>query len=406
MTAKWTDEHSAKILLEEISSSITINDDGRQSYNINLQFEYDGLYSLVNHNYPLDPDVSLKLFQKSVVSLKVKNNLSTKNLLVEFSKLCLKYLLKKIKYRVITSVSVDKNFPIKPRRLSGCSFRFYKEVPKKYLSHRDSVIDGYTGPNLKENEEFLKVVISVESPDVQSAFKKSLEAFDLLRAIWQIGFKSSWNFLGESNETKFGVHSIFRIGRIHTIHEVDGSAATKMFWYEHENHFNFVSKLKDVKEAEAKFDENLSEFRKSRFKEHAEEILIGFIRALDSVEYEYKFLRLWSTLETGVKSDDTKVIVKRLSFYYEDWEVKKALLLSLRQARNQHTHKGKTPENIGLKCYLLQDFVLVLIRYFMNNAFKYKTIDEALDFISLPGSVSDLKKRISILENAIKFRQK
>ncbi|SQH75602.1 protein of unknown function [Shewanella benthica] len=68
--------------------------------------------------------------------------------------------------------------------------------------------------------------------------------------------------------------------------------------------------------------------------------LTSYVNALDHSEQEFRFMKLWSVVEKLVKSDETKMIIKRVSFFYENRPVTKEVLSSLRQVRNINVHAG------------------------------------------------------------------
>ncbi len=114
-------------------------------------------------------------------------------------------------------------------------------------------------------------------------------------------------------------------------------------------------------------------------------------------------MKLWSTIETIIKTDDSKIIIKRISFFYEDRQLYKELLDSMRNARNINAHTGVKPFNVELKNFALNHFINRLLLFFINNPFKYNKVDQVITAISLPTDLQSINAQIKNLQIVKKF---
>ena len=114
-------------------------------------------------------------------------------------------------------------------------------------------------------------------------------------------------------------------------------------------------------------------------------------------------MKLWLTLELITDADDAKTIIKRVSFFYKDRAVEKAILQSLRGARNDNVHAGEELPNVELKNFQLCKYIELLLRFFLENPFKYEKLHELRTFISSKTEVSAIDDEIKRLKLVKKF---
>ena len=114
-------------------------------------------------------------------------------------------------------------------------------------------------------------------------------------------------------------------------------------------------------------------------------------------------MKLWSALEKLVKSDNSTIIIKRISFFYEDRAMTKSILESLRKARNINVHSGISPLNVEMKNYHLCEYLERLLRFFIDNPFNNNQLSHMLDFISSATEIRTIDDQINKLIMVKKF---
>ncbi len=404
MKSQWKNNSLLHDVLKAIRDDININSEGSVSHKYGIEFSIDTLYGSISHKYIFDQDILFSDFKKSIFAAYKIDRLNDPALILkEFDKLCSHRLRSKRKYYLVTSISIRNTHRVKARKIDNCSVRFVKKMPEKYRSHRDGLIADHSGLDLKDQNDYLYVIVSVLAPDIDTAFKLSVGALDILRASWQISFSKSTNFLANKKRNQYPSNSVLSLGKVHTLHLETGVRACNKIWYEEDFRDHRAIAIRNHDEAEVHLDKMLKSLRNSPFKEHLFDVLKGYINATDVNDLGYRFLKLWTVIERLVKSDDTKVIIKRVSFFYEDRVLTKQHLEILRSARNIAAHAGLTPLNIEMKNYKLCQYVEQLIRFFVRNPFKYKNLDYLISFISLPTDLPTIDDQIKHLKTVKSF---
>ena len=404
MQIKWDKDHCPVSLIKEIKSNLSLTTDGKVSYQIGIDFYFDALFGKVIHSYNLDYDVLYNEFTLSITDTFKANNLSKPNeILNNFKTRCDDILRNKDKYILVTSINLKNTYLPKRRKINDCTLSFSKDIPAKYMKARQKLLEEHAELSLSEQEEFLFVSISVQASNIKTAYMNAMGALDILRAVWQLGFRKNINFLAASKEHEYPTDSIISLGQMHSLHLDNGKEAWKRAWYEPRYQTTQPTTFKEFALAEANLDALLSKIRRSPFREHLNNSLISYINALDQNEQEFRFIKLWSALEKLVKTDDSKMLIKRVSFFYDKREETKEILESLRKARNINAHSGIKPFNVEMKNFQMCKYLDDLLRFFIHNPFKYKSIHKIIDFISLPTEHETIDEQISNLNMVKKF---
>jgi hypothetical protein len=404
LNVKWDKKQCHQSLISDIQTYFNIGDNGSVSIKNGIEFQIDALFSKVVHSYDLDYDVLYQNFDRAVTSV-FKNNPLTKpdEILLKFKTKCDEDLRKKNKYFLLTSISLKNNFILKRRTINGCIVNFYKEIPKKYESARYELIQKHSKLHLTEQNNYVFVSVSVLAPDVKTAFKNSIAALDTIRAILQLGFQKNIQFLSPNKGHKYSSNTVISLGQVHTLHLDSGKKAWGNIWYEPDFKNKNAIKIRDFPLIEKNLTTWINNLNKNPFYDHLLTSLTSYINALDHNEQEFRFMKLWSVIEKLVKSDETRIIIKRVSFFYENRAVTKEVLNSLRQARNINVHAGVKPLNVEMKNFNLCLYIEDLFRFFISNPFKYDDLQKVIDFISLPTELQTIDQQIENLKMVKKF---
>lgn len=418
MKAKWvmtnqrqqTDaaDTGVKDLIGEIKTHLSLNSDGNVSEKIDAEFLVDALFGKMHHSFTLDHDVLFHEFRMAVNNAyKSDQQLATPDkILRKFEENCNRHLKNKIRYTLITSIGLNNIHLPRRRYVNGCVLNFSKHVPKKYASSRQKLLEKHTIPNrsLSDKKGFIYISVTLEAPNYQTAFMKAMKAVDMVRSIWQLQVEKNLNFLAPDKQQKFPSDSVVRLGLAHTLHLPNGRSAWNGLWYE--RHTNDVAiQIRNFDTADLRLGKylNLLNNKNIEYKDFLHTIFVSYINALDQSEHDFRFMKLWLTLELITGSDDAKTLIKMVSFFYKDRAVEKAILQSLREARNVNVHIGVKPPNVELKNFQMCEYIEHLLRFFLENPFRYEKLRELRAFISSNTEVSAIDDEIRRLKLVKKF---
>lgn len=404
MKLEWENNNCPRALIEIIKSNLSLTGDGQVSHTIGLELYFDDLFGKVIHAYKLDHDVLFREFTIAIKETFQKNKLSNQDAILQaFKARCNKILGKKEKYILLTSISLNNTYLPKRRKVNNCTVSFSKKVPVKYRKARKKLLSQHPKLDLSEQEDFLFVSVSVKAPNIETAYISAVGALDIIRAIWQIGFKKNINFLSSSKDHEYPTDSIISLGQVHTLHLGNGKEVTGGLRYEPRYQKRQATKPKKFSVTESNLEGQISKIKNSPFQEHLNTSLTSYINALDHNVQEFRFMKLWSALEKISNTDDSKILIKRVSFFYENREANKAVLESLRKARNINAHSGIKPYNVEMKNFKMCKYLEDLIRFFIDNPFKYKNLAQIIAFISLPTELQTIDEQIANLNTVKKF---
>lgn len=400
---KWENDSCPQSLLKDIKDQLSINKQGNLTQKIGIEFSIDGLFGRVIHSYSLDYEVLFSVFCESVRKAYKLDRLKNPDFILdEFKKLCEDRLKIKNEYVLVTSMNIKNQVP-KKRKIGGCGVNFTRNLPNKYRKDRVALAAIYSHLKLEEQEGYIHVVVSVTSSDVKTAFKTAVGALDVFRAILQIGFRKPIDFLANKKREKYPSDSIVTLGQFHTLHLKNGKKACETVWYEDSFRGRNPISIKDIDKTEASVAYYLRKINKSFFQEHISNSLKNYINALDALDLEHRYMKLCSTMEQLVKSDNSSIIIKRVSFFCEDRSSNKQLLESLRKARNVSTHAGALPYNVEMKNYRVCMYLDDMLRFFILNPFGYNKLSKLLEFISLSTEATTIEEQIKNLKKVKLF---
>jgi hypothetical protein len=335
-----------------------------------------------------------------------QGKLSGSSIISEVSKLKNAYLRQPEKqYILLTSLSVDYDNLLARRKISDCTIILSKSLPKKF--NRDAIIPLTFD---KSPSTYTTVQISTKALSHPAAVQDALGAIDLLRGIWNLFFNHRRVRSSTTGKTK-PVNPIL-LGPIHTLHNPDGSLATETFWYDPDYTTpikckNLEKELQDFIKYEKMVRKNLSKLP-VEYRKYVEEGIIRYAQSLDLGDFHKSYLKLWGVLEhlTNVSEKDSyDVVIRRASFLYEERDYHKQILQHLRRHRNQATHEGADTELIQWLLFQLKGYVEALLYFHNVNAFKFDSLEEAINFLDLPYESTILKNKIRLMQKALQFRQ-
>lgn len=346
---------------------------------------------------------------RSLVTTGTKGSLAPERLIAEINKRAGTYLQTSVsRYVLLTSLSI--RFDDEPNRIRiGRDQVIFGNVPPKFHREAKSLLEKakhsvYAQPP----DDYLPVRIHVSSRSIHEAADTALDHLDLVRAIWNLFYN-----MKQSSRLSFGgkskpVNKIIT-GPIHTLHKTNGELlARDIWWYEPSfiepitthNTGQDVDKLNDFMRRVWK------QLPKISYSIVVEDALRKYVRALDERNWNNAYLHLWSVLEllTNTLHDSYDVTIRRAAFIFEERDYYFQVLKHLRDYRNHFVHHDASDSGIESYLYQLKNIVEAILRFHLRNNFRFSSIQEAAEFLSLPYKQDDLELRNTMSKNALKFR--
>ncbi|WP_146256282.1 HEPN domain-containing protein [Pseudomonas sp. LLC-1] len=356
----------------------------------------DSLHGLIEHEHPLDSTTTYNFLRQALFNCKDPNRL-----LSEFDKLC-HTKPKSEKYVLITCIQLKGVYHLPTTSFHDCKIRLVNQLPKKYAAARQKILASITESTEIETG-LTYAVISNTAKSAESAVDKATDAFSILSGLLQLGFKKSVNFLALRDEDKYPSRLVIDQCKILTLHLSNGRAHAEPAWTNTDYQERKPATLRNPKNTVTHTNKRRAQLKRLPFRSHIEKCLINYSSALSSKNPELRFLKLWVALEQLLDTDDTDTLIKRTSFFYSEKDAQKAILRSLRLARNNHVHGGKPPPNIHLKIFQLCQHLEHALLFFISNPFNYRTTEEITNFISISTEADNIQGQIKRLKAALKF---
>lgn len=305
-------------------------------------------------------------------------------------------------FSLLTAVSVVHGRHLRAVRAQDAQIRFFKHAPRRFqLRPRRSAIgwptslipDGYTA-----------VTVTVSGRGPHQAFEKAIDTLDQLRGIWNYalnrGVKS--RIFSDANEP---INRI-TLGPYGTIHDASGALALQTFWrvpvYQTTEPAVLQTSWLKVTRETVQIKRRLLRHPYATQLQHA---FVRYVRALDSLDFDAAYLKLWSVLEflthTPAHYDDT---IRRTLFLFQETEVHKAILEHLRHFRNAMVHEGASTAEREAYVPQLKRYVETLLDYHLRSRGKFDSLSKAGEFLSLPTDKTLLRERLRFHRLALQAR--
>lgn len=263
------------------------------------------------------------------------------------------------------------------------------------LAEEDVAVRNYTG-----------VLVKVQARSTSDAFAQAIHRLDLLRALW--------NF-AHVRRTISGYHSDsttplarVRTGRVHTLHNPNGTLATEMYFFNSEHRVEpnpFLSDT-DWERMQRYVRSTRQRLPRVKYSQDLERAFVQYVYALDSTDMSMAFLRLWSVLEllTGLGGERYDSLVRRVAATYKPDALTRAVLEHLRYQRNELVHLGTPREDMRPLVYQLKRFVERLLGLHVVMGRHFASASDFGSFLELPVERADLSAHHGRILLAMKFR--
>ncbi|MGU9808881.1 hypothetical protein [Pseudomonas sp. LF052] len=403
MTSKWI-YSCPTALINETTSLMSLTPQGQISYKVGTDFNFDCLFGLVEHSHNLDNDTLFKLFKETILYCYKKDKIKNHNhILIEFDKRCHKPK-NKGKFIIIFPILLKNIYKLPRLKIDDCTINFYNDTPLKYKKYRTLEILALSPDSINDESNHTIVTISTTSANIESAITRANEAFDIILATLQVGFKKTINIFGTTDAFRYPTQSVISQGAFQTVHKESG----RCFPYSLLENPDFDTnqqpiKLKNSSATISHLKRTLKKIEALPYNAHIKKTLRNYSAAISCPNIELRLMKLWATIEQLVMTDDTEKLTRRVSFFYSNQDLHKSILKSLRHSRNVHIHAGKKPTNIEIKTFQACIYIEHLLRFFISNHFKHKSTREIEAFISLSTEATNISEQISRLKAVQKF---
>lgn len=407
--AKWFNIYNPSEIADRIDKAKTIDKNGKVSFDAFVH--YDSI--IVLNSMVLMDDVIPEIEKRRIVNqatfkAAAKGKINSKSLLIEINKLETEYLKRQERtYKLVTSISIDRFCELKSKKLNDCVITFKPSLSLPYLKSIAEIYDNARYSIIGDvPQNYKSVVITVNAKSNSEAANKALDSIDLVRGIWNF-YENRRQGIRISSGKRKPVNK-FVLGPLHTLHEVDGKLATPNWWYDPEYVYQ-IDPVNPSKKLEKiyKFEKTIRKLlNKIKYSKDIVSAILRYNRALDLINWEDAFLRLWGVLEhltaTG-PNDNYSLTIRRAAFIYGGDEYAKQVLTHLKDYRNRAVHAGSENSEIQGYMYQLKRFVESLIEFHLGNKFGFNSLKEVSTILDLPCSRNELCKKKEALMYAEKF---
>jgi len=409
MTAKWLKGYDPKHLAARLEESKSAGVDGRVLFN---GFGFTGysvvLNSMVSLNGTITEFEKNNIVRNATFSLAKKGKITASGLLEEIRKFEKEYLKKKPqRFVLVSTLSINRYCKLKRVQINGSTITFHPKLQNQFAKEIEKEIKQSASYSIRGEfpKDYIYLKTSVQAKSYSQASSMAIDSIDIIRGIWNLFY----------NRGRFTISSAQRdpvnkivFGPLHTIHFPNGKLATKTWLYEP----GYLGPLnphdmKNSLEGLYNFQHHVRQLlNKNKFKIQVEVALKKYTQALDIYDLESSYLRLWGLLEylTNTNENEShKDTVKRASFFFKEREYAKQVLNHLRDHRNKAVHTGESNQSIETLLYQLKNFVEVVLEFQIANKFNFSSRKELTQLMDLPVDVSELKRRKTMINHALKF---
>ena len=411
MTIRFKKDFDAGAFLSRLGKDRTVDpSSGKVSYH--SLFEHLDLVEMLFDGLETDaeiPEVELRSALRRALNSEPFTLVSTKQKLNRFATQYLKR--EATEYLLITTVSAVGQMPTIVPDPGGCQLSFSAGIPAAFSETRREKLktaEHMLHSRLPERATYACVSLVARS-DHQAA-EKALDAIDLQRGLWNFLLNS----MTLTRITTGGIRrpvNLICLGPVHTLHFPDGRLASDVFWYEPDyvdaaKAFDITGHAEELAE-NAKILTNQIDVKSPEYAALIRAAFMRYSRILDDASWETAFVGLWSLLEflTGTTRADYDRMVKRVAFLFEDHEYVRQVLGQLRDHRNKAIHSGKYPSSIEMHLHRLKQYVHQAMLFHLRFQPSFDSLADATEFLDQPIDAEANRKRMSLAELALRFRQ-
>lgn len=398
-------------LFDELKGALHRDSSGNISFEA---FSHDGVVTTLSTFLEFHKDVPdpmrTGLINQAIDEAAKSGNLSEVRFSNQLKKLEQEYLRRDSSdFHFYTSLSFIRPNNLNKVVIKGTTFNFKTgDYPK--FSRKGLTLHGDLRSELRTASLYTRVHFKIQARCPQSAAETAFDKLDFFRGLWNLThIVKEWRISSGMNRP---VNAI-TLGPIHTIHTPDGKRATEVYWYE-----PFFSKdqktlpITNDYEAIRSYEKRLlrSLAKKSQpLQDQLVQGVIRYCRALDQIDYEAAFLKLWGVLEflTNTVGGSYDQTIRRTAFIFETHQAAKIDLEHLRRMRNRSVHSGEASaqEKSERILYQLKGYVRRLLHFQFTTPISFRDLHEIGLFLDTTTDRESLQENIKRNQEAWKFQR-
>jgi hypothetical protein len=308
-------------------------------------------------------------------------------------------------YLLRTSLSIAE-LPFRTMSLRGGTIRLLKNA-SHYV--RPDAVNSLKGTALWEHvarTKYAPLAIRTRGRTVHEAVQNGIEALSLFRGLWNfIATRgTSTRRLSYSPPSPLAViHS----GAVHTLHTSDGKPAANNYWYEpsHVVDRPLFKKVTNWKSLSVFIQKARRVLLANPLRAEVEELFMRYIQALDRLDEDASYIRLWNILEmlTDTGKNNYDITIARAVWIYEKPRPQREELELLRTRRNLLVHASGSSHDGGVSIGALKSVVDDHLQFLLFNPFKVRSLQEYSSLLSQPRERSALLQKNRLLRTAMRF---
>ena len=252
------------------------------------------------------------------------------------------------------------------------------------------------------------VRVRVNARTVYQAVDSALDALDLVRGCWN--YALNWRVWRSSRPGEDVPINQVLLGRIHTAHTTDGRnahdggsyfyqpAAAPQRWI-----LGGTRTMQQILAAERQMRRRLVGVP---YRPELERAIVRYCRALDGIDFEWVFARLWGVLESLTATTGRhEQTVKRTGFLWDQTARTLSTLEHLRERRNGIVHFDVGSDLAITLVYQVKGYVESLIHFHLTNRGTFADLRDVAQFLDLPPEPEKLNELKALYRRAVRFRR-
>jgi hypothetical protein len=343
-----------------------------------------------------------RIIREALFSLKPESAITRKSLMAALARHEAKYLaLPMDRFALLTTIAVKFGRHLRPINKDRVKLRFADTIPRGF--DRKPFEEIHSWPKVADVEDYSWAVILIDARSNYEAFERGLRELDYWRGMWN--FALTRNTISRDSSSPLPLADI-GLGPVHTVHHARGAAVGGTFWYQPAFYPQpAVDVKRDWNHVSAEVRRIRRLHQRSSYPEMLREVFIRYARALDGVDFDSTFLKLWSlfemlTVTTNARYDQS---VERALFVFEEQELNRTVLEHLRDYRNATVHDALSTDLAHDFSWQLKQYVDALIKFHLFWSNRFTSVMEAGSFLSLPKDSDALRKRIATARQALRY---
>lgn len=198
---------------------------------------FEELTGLLNEFIELDSTITYDdckdIISRAITNCKPDGEINKKNISRELSKAEKAFLKSPYKKYIYITRTTLKNCNLKSYKFNNCNITFKKYLPPKFLKNRNKIVEStylhHRSHNLLDQEilNSMYVVVSCSAKSITEAFLLSQNSIDTLFGLWNLYLNLR---KGMRSSSSFRVINDICLGPIFTIHNTNGTIATRDYW--------------------------------------------------------------------------------------------------------------------------------------------------------------------------------